>query len=64
VSTNRIAGFALIVVGLFVGYTGYEMSQSVGNQLNEAFSGSPTDSVMIRYLAAVVCVGGGAYLAK
>jgi len=61
---NRVVGILLVVVGIGLAYTGYQMSGSIGNQLNEAFSGSPTDSVMIRYIAAVVCVGGGAYLAK
>jgi hypothetical protein len=61
---QRIGGIVLIVIGLIVAYTGYEMSGSVGNQLGEAISGSPSDSVMLRYVMAAACVGGGAFLAK
>ena len=61
---QRIGGIVLIVIGLIVAYTGYEMSGSIGNQLGEAISGSPSDSVMLRYVMAAASVGGGAFLAK
>ena len=62
--TNRIIGIVLIVVGLGIAYTGYDMSQSVGNQLGSALSGSPTDNVMIRYVAGAVSAAVGVFLAK
>jgi Protein of unknown function (DUF3185) len=61
---KRIGGIVLIVIGLGVAYTGYEMSETVGNQLESAFKGSPTDSVMLRYMAGAVSAGLGAFLAK
>ena len=61
---KRIVGIVLVVAGLAVAYTGYEMSQSVGNQLSEAWSGSPTDSVMLRYISGVVLAVAGAFVAK
>jgi hypothetical protein len=64
VSGKRIAGIVLIVVGLGIAYTGYEMSESVGGQIGEALSGSPSDNVMLRYLAGAVCAGVGGFLAK
>ena len=62
--TNRIIGIVLIIVGLGIAYTGYGMSQSMGNQLGSALSGSPTDSVMIRYVAGAVSAAVGVFLAK
>jgi drug/metabolite transporter (DMT)-like permease len=64
VKISRIAGIALIVGGVLLAYTGYEMSGSIGNQLNEAFSGSPSDSVLVRYVAGAACALAGAFLAK
>ena len=61
---QKIGGIALVVIGLVIAYTGYELSGSVGNQLSSAFSGSPSDSVMLRYVLGAVCAGGGAFLAK
>jgi hypothetical protein len=62
--TNRIIGIVLIIVGLGIAYTGYGMSQGVGNQLGSALSGSPADSVMIRYVAGAVSAAVGVFLAK
>ena len=61
---RRIAGIALIALGLFLAWTGYEMSGSVTNQLNEAFNGSPSDNVMLRYIAGAACVVAGGLIAK
>ena len=60
----RIGGIVLIVVGLGIAYTGYDMSTSAGNQLGAALKGSPTDSVMIRYLLGGASAAVGAFLAK
>jgi hypothetical protein len=61
---KRIAGIVLIVIGLFFAYTGYEMSESVGGQIGSAIKGSPTDSVMLRYVIGAVSAGIGGFLAK
>jgi hypothetical protein len=61
---KRIGGIVLIVIGLAIAYSGYELSNSVGNQLGSALKGSPTDSVMLRYVLAAVSAGVGAFLAK
>jgi hypothetical protein len=64
VNPKRIGGIVLIVAGIGVAYTGYQMSNSVGNQLAEAWSGSPTDSVMLRYVGGAVLAAVGGFFAK
>ena len=61
---KRIGGIVLIVIGIGIAYTGYEMSETVGNQVGAALKGSPTDSVMLRYVIGAVSAGVGAFLAK
>lgn len=61
---KRIGGLVLILAGIGVAYTGYQMSQSVGNQLSSTFSGSPTDSVMIRYIGGAILAAIGGVLAR
>ena len=50
----KIIGLALLVLGLGLGYWGYELSGSVGSQLAETMTGSPTDKVMWRYIGGAV----------
>ena len=61
---KRIAGVVLVVVGVGLGWTGYEMSQSVADQLGKAITGTSGDDVMFRYVAGAICVAVGAVLAK
>jgi len=61
---KRIGGIVLIVVGLGIAYTGYELSNSVGSQLESALKGPPTDSVILRYVLGALSAGVGAVLAK
>ena len=62
--TKKIIGIILVIVGVGLVYSGYAMSQSVGNQIGSAFSGSPSDNVMLRYVAGVASAAVGAFLAK
>ena len=59
---TKIGGIVLIVVGLGLAYWGYEESGSVGSSLNQAFSGSPSDNVMIKYIAGAASTAAGAFL--
>lgn len=61
---KTIAGAILVLLGCGIAYTGYEMSGSIANQVGEAFSGSPSDSVMLRYVIGAVCVAVGALIAR
>jgi hypothetical protein len=60
--TTKIGGIVLIVVGLGLAYWGYQESGSVGSSLNQAFSGSPSDNVMIKYIAGAASTATGAFL--
>jgi hypothetical protein len=62
--TSRIIGIILVIVGIGLAYSGYGISQSVGNQIGSAFSGSPSDSVMLRYVAGAASAAVGVFLAK
>ncbi len=61
---KRIGGIVLIVIGLGIAYTGYDLSSTLGNELGSALKGSPTDSVMLRYVLGAVSAGVGIFLAK
>jgi len=61
---KKIGGIVLVIIGLGIAYSGYEMSGTIGNQLGSALSGSPSDSVMLRYVIGAACAVGGGFLAK
>lgn len=58
----KIVGIALMVIGLGLGYWGYEISGSLGSQLSETMMGSPTDEVMWRYIGGATSFVVGLYL--
>jgi hypothetical protein len=62
--SKKIVGIILVIIGLGVALTGYELSGTPSNQLNEVLKGSPTQGVVVRYIAGAVCVAVGAFLAK
>ena len=51
---NKLISLVLIIVGIGLLYWGYSESQSVASQVSEAFSGSPQDKVMYKYIAGAV----------
>jgi len=51
---QKAIGVACLVVGVLLLVWGHNMSQSVGSQLKEAFTGSPTDKSMYFYIGGVV----------
>jgi len=62
--SNKIIGLILIVVGIGLGYWGYEMSNSLGSQLSSTFAGSPPNEVMYRYIAGAACFVVGIFLVR
>ena len=46
----KYIGVVLLIVGMGLAFWGYQLSDSLSSQLNEAFSGSPTDKVMWLYI--------------
>jgi uncharacterized protein YjeT (DUF2065 family) len=61
-ATKRIIGIVLAVAGVGLAYWGYRLSGGVGSQLNQAFSGSPTDKVMAFYIGGAVSLAVGLFL--
>lgn len=61
-SQLKLVAIALMVLGAGLGYWGYEMSQAVGSQFSQAFTGSAGDAVMQRYIGGAVSFAIGAYL--
>jgi hypothetical protein len=47
-------GLALLVVAIGLAVWAYQMSGSIGSQIKEAFSGAPTDKVMMMYIGSSV----------
>ncbi len=58
----KIIGIALLVVGIGLGYWGYQISESIGSQLTETFTGSPGDKVMSLYIGGLASFVVGIYL--
>jgi len=47
-------GVACLVVGVILIIWGYNMHQSIGGQVTEALTGSPTDKSMYLYIGGAV----------
>jgi uncharacterized membrane protein YidH (DUF202 family) len=60
---NKVIGLVLVIVGIGLLYWGYNESQSISSQVSEAFSGSPQDKVMYKYIGGAVALVVGIYLA-
>jgi len=64
-SSNKLIGLALLVVGIILLYFGYQSSQGLDDQISEAFTGNFTDSTLWYYLlGGVSSVAGLVFLAK
>ena len=59
---TKVIGLLLLAVGIGLLYWGYSESQSVASQVSEAFSGSPQDKVMYKYIGGAVALVIGIYL--
>lgn len=61
-STMKLASLVLIVIGAGLAIWGYQKSGGLSSQLSSAINGSPSDNVMMLYIAAAVCVIAGIFL--
>jgi len=61
-ATKKIIGIVLALVGVGLAFWGYRLSGGFGAQLNQAFSGSPTDKVMAFYIGGAVSLAVGLFL--
>ena len=62
ISTLRIIGIALVVLGLGLALWGYQSSGSFGSQVSRAVTGSATDKVMTLYIGGAVSLVAGLFL--
>jgi hypothetical protein len=62
ISTTKIIGIILVVIGAGLALWGYQLSGSVGSQITQAVTGSDTDKVMIFYITGAVSFVVGIYL--
>jgi uncharacterized membrane protein len=63
-SNKKLLGIGLVIVSVGLAYWGYQLSSSVESQLSNAFSGSPTNKVMMVYSGAAVSLLLGLFLIK
>lgn len=64
-SSNKIIGLVLLVVGIILLYFGYQSSQGLDDQISEAFTGNFTDTTIWYYvLGGVAAVVGLVFVAK
>jgi len=61
-SLYKLLAIALMAIGLGLAYWGYDLSGGFDSQLNQAFTGSSSDGVMIRYIAGAASFAGGLFL--
>jgi len=62
ISTTKIIGIILVVIGAGLALWGYQLSGSVGSQITQAVTGSDTDKVMIFYITGAISFVVGIYL--
>ena len=58
----KIIAIILAVVGIALIIWGFQMSDSVGNELTKTFTGSSSNDVMYRYIGGAACLAVGAFL--
>jgi hypothetical protein len=56
---QRIIGLICLVLGGMLIYWGYNMSHTVGSQLNNMFNGSPGDKPILLYIGGAILVIAG-----
>jgi hypothetical protein len=61
---KKLAGIVLVIIGIGLAYSGYQLSETAGSQFSQAFGGGAGDSVVVRYVAGAVSAAVGAFLIK
>ena len=59
--TPKIVGIILLVAGLGLLLWGYNMSQSIGGQLQNTFTSSPGDKPMLLYIGGGILAAAGVF---
>jgi len=60
---QRIAGFALLAVGIILALWGVNASNSVGSSFSKLFTGAPTDKSILLLVGGIVVAIAGAGMA-
>ena len=61
-SSTKIVGIILMVIGIGLAYWGYDMSGSFDSQFSQAFSGSSSNAVLMRYIGGAASFAAGLFL--
>ncbi|MEX2488424.1 MAG: DUF3185 family protein [Pseudomonadales bacterium] len=62
-SSNKLVGVVLVVLGIVLLYFGWQASQSMTEQVTESFTGTFTDSTMWYIIGGAVALAAGAFMA-
>jgi len=63
ISSVKLTGIVLIVLGIGLAFWGYDMSGSIGANINQALTGAEPDKVMMLYIGGAISFIAGIYLA-
>ena len=61
-ANRKMIGLVLAIVGAGLAVWGYRLSGGFGSQVTQAFTGSPTDKVMIFYIGGAASLAVGLFL--
>jgi len=61
-STAKLIAIILMALGIGLAYWGYDMSGSFDSQFSQAFAGSNSDAVMVRYIGGAASFAIGLFL--
>jgi len=61
-SSMKIISIVLMASGIGLASWGYNLSGGFGSQVTQAFTGSPTDKVMMFYIGGAVSFATGLFL--
>jgi len=53
---QKIIGIISVVIGMLLLVWGHDMAESIGSQVQQIFTGAPTDRAMYFYIAGVALV--------
>jgi hypothetical protein len=59
---KKVVGIVLTVLGIGLAFWGYRLAGGFGSQVTQAFSGSPSDKVMMFYIGGAASLAAGLFL--
>jgi hypothetical protein len=61
-ANRKLVGVVLAVLGIGLAFWGYRLGGGFGSQVTQAFTGSPTDKVMMFYIGGAISLAAGLFL--